>query len=439
MRSFISLKIIFVFITSSVLAQDNHNDRGLVIAKSENISVVLRDQKGPRTVHSFFSVNGSWTSTDIPDGGQVVAKVSQRFATVQVGNFLSVFNAAENRWVQAPYKAKSPEIIFESTYVLVVDDGIWAFSSIKGGWSSMSSPPVKNNLSFSYQEGQVFATQKQRSQLEQFSQASDSKFKPTVSPTLRADIAAIGISAFPSEAHRIVRDPQDAHLREGRKFRAIESGEFDSFENPEEMRSLGINKFEDFGRMASEAERSRFSDDFRGTSRKASKTSISRGELEDYSTLDGFVATLIEDELMQEREPPIARGAGSRRVEEELRNVRVKAYILAASREDDNDYHVILGNSDSRPDLFFNVEISGLPASGPYRHILGEARSRFKTFFSDDLPGLSYKFYEPPIPVTVTGSLFFDIDHRGGTVGPARFRPPSAWEIHPVTNMEFNE
>ena len=90
MRSFISLKIIFVFITSSVLAQDNHNDRGLVIAKSENISVILRDQKGPRTVHSFFSANGSWTSTDIPDGGQVVAKVSQRFATVQVGNFLSV-------------------------------------------------------------------------------------------------------------------------------------------------------------------------------------------------------------------------------------------------------------------------------------------------------------------------------------------------------------
>lgn len=115
-----------------------------------------------------------------------------------------------------------------------------------------------------------------------------------------------------------------------------------SFENPEEMRSLGINKYEDFGRMASEAERSRFRR-LREPPEKHSEdlnfTVNSRT-----STFDGFVETLIEDELMQERQPPIARGARPTQVEE-LRNVRVKAYIFATVREDDNDYHVILGNS----------------------------------------------------------------------------------------------
>ncbi len=429
-------------------AQDNVNNGGTVVAKSESICLVLFDQDGSRTVVSFFSGSGSWTSTEIPKNGRVIAKASERFAIVECGEFLSVLDATTSKWVQAPFKAASPQIFLEGTYVLVKNKIVWAFSSTTNAWSSMDSldnAVLSNQKLFQRQLEtlrdqplSLLATIEQRSQLERIAKLPDSNFEGNLTETLPADIAAIGLSSFPSEIRRNVQDVP-IPIRPGRNFLAIESGEFDSYENADEMRSSARKIFGDFERVPGVAERARFSDAFRGTSRKASKTSIASVLVEEFSTLDVFAASLIEDELMQEREPPIARGPGSRRVDEELRNVRVNAYILAASREEDNDYHVILGNSSDSPDLFFNVEISGLPSSGPSLATLSAARLHFKEFFAGDIPGLSYKFYEPPIPVTVTGSLFFDIDHPGGSVGPARFRPPSAWEIHPITNIEFDE
>ena len=37
----------------------------------------------------------------------------------------------------------------------------------------------------------------------------------------------------------------------------------------------------------------------------------------------------------------------------------------------------------------------------------------------------------------VCGSLFYDISHSPGTVGPQGLRPGTAWEIHPVTSIVF--
>ena len=35
------------------------------------------------------------------------------------------------------------------------------------------------------------------------------------------------------------------------------------------------------------------------------------------------------------------------------------------------------------------------------------------------LPGLTYDFYDPPIPLEIDGSLFFDLSHvTGGRPGP---------------------
>ena len=49
-----------------------------------------------------------------------------------------------------------------------------------------------------------------------------------------------------------------------------------------------------------------------------------------------------------------------------------------------------------------------------------------------------YVKFDPPIPVRVTGSLFWDIEHPPpNTVGPTDRRPKTAWEIHPVTKIEF--
>jgi hypothetical protein len=87
-----------------------------------------------------------------------------------------------------------------------------------------------------------------------------------------------------------------------------------------------------------------------------------------------------------------------------------------------------------------NIEISGLPASGPNRAPLKAARDAFKQFLGDNhiTAGNGYVKITPPIPVTITGSLFYDIDHAPGVVGPNGMRPSTAWEIHPVTELDFN-
>jgi hypothetical protein len=66
------------------------------------------------------------------------------------------------------------------------------------------------------------------------------------------------------------------------------------------------------------------------------------------------------------------------------------------------------------------------------------ARKAFKTFFGTDLPGFTYDFYDPPIPVSIAGSLFFDMSHATGQrPGPAslKSRMPTIWEVHPVSSI----
>jgi hypothetical protein len=41
--------------------------------------------------------------------------------------------------------------------------------------------------------------------------------------------------------------------------------------------------------------------------------------------------------------------------------------------------------------------------------------------------------------VTVEGSLFYDVDHAPGAVGPRDMKPTTAWEIHPITQIQVNE
>ena len=46
-------------------------------------------------------------------------------------------------------------------------------------------------------------------------------------------------------------------------------------------------------------------------------------------------------------------------------------------------------------------------------------------------------FFEQPLKIEVKGSLFYDKQHHNGLIGPAAARPPDAWEIHPVTGMNY--
>jgi hypothetical protein len=141
--------------------------------------------------------------------------------------------------------------------------------------------------------------------------------------------------------------------------------------------------------------------------------------------------------------------AKSNRVDEEKRNVRVKAWIYAASIEDDNDYHLILGRDPSGggDPVYMTMELSGLPPANMKSHAaLKTARDAFKKFFAkffkNDLPGTSYDFYDPPIRVDVEGSLFWDVSHAsGGRPGPQSLRAdmPVIWEVHPISKMKLFE
>jgi hypothetical protein len=179
---------------------------------------------------------------------------------------------------------------------------------------------------------------------------------------------------------------------------------------------------------------------FRGNSRRAAKLSVAEAEMEAFDDLPPLIEALPDHETMAEH-PAISTDRTNDRVEEEKRNVRLKSFLYAASRESDNDYHLVVGRDPNQPEQYMTVEISGLPPRSS-RHFrkLSQVRDAYFEFFGDGLPGTAYDFYDPPIPVEIEGSLFFDASHvTGSRPGPSKLRPnmPVVWEIHPVTRIVF--
>ena len=183
-------------------------------------------------------------------------------------------------------------------------------------------------------------------------------------------------------------------------------------------------------------------DNFQGTARKAAKLSISTAPTESFKDLSTLIKSLPADKTMASLHPPIKTTATSNRVSKEKRNVRVKAFLYAASHEDDNDFHLIVGRDPAKtPETYMTMELSGLPPNTAKSHAkLKAARDAYKGFFSANLPGMTYDFYDPPIPIAVEGSLFFDMNHATGQrPGPQslKSRMPTIWEVHPITTIAF--
>ena len=183
-------------------------------------------------------------------------------------------------------------------------------------------------------------------------------------------------------------------------------------------------------------------DQYQGTARKAAKLSIAKKKIEPFADLKDLIASLPAEAAMIAHKPPILTTATSGRVSEEQRNVHVKVFLYAASREADNDFHLILGRDPhGPPELYMTMELSGLPpASNPNLKMLKAARDAYKAFFKTQLPGQTYDFYDPPIPVEIEGSLFFDMTHStGGRPGPASLKShmPVIWEVHPISKITF--
>jgi hypothetical protein len=176
---------------------------------------------------------------------------------------------------------------------------------------------------------------------------------------------------------------------------------------------------------------------FRGTDRKDPKTSIAPGSVTTFTDVAGLAITLPPDTAMRSHTPPITKQTMTRMAEEQ-KNVRVPAWIYAIKYEADQDWHVIIGTSPTGATrTFFNAEVSGLPpTSASAFPTLKTARQSLADLLNNNVPATNtYRVYDHPVPVMVQGSLFFDVDHEAGVVGPTGMRPMTAWEIHPVTKL----
>ena len=226
--------------------------------------------------------------------------------------------------------------------------------------------------------------------------------------------------------------PPTASASETTTYRILRTSETDPYDvplQPAEVATLGLERFAEFG------------DAFRGTARKAAKLTIADAGVEPFEDVNDLIETLPTEEGMISHQPPITTDAASGRVDEEKRNVHIRAFLYAASREDDNDFHLIVGRATDRDPMYMTIELSGLPPDdSEHFSRLKAARDAYAEFFGGDLPGASYEFPDPPIPVEVEGSLFFDMNHSSGSrPGPDVLRPhmPTIWEIHPITNIVF--
>jgi hypothetical protein len=221
------------------------------------------------------------------------------------------------------------------------------------------------------------------------------------------------------------------------KYRIIRTNEVDAYEDmPSSFEER--NAF-----LKSAAAAPPTGDSYKGTSRKAAKTSIANATIKNFADLKDLIVSLPSEQTMKALKPPIKDTATSDRVALERRNIRVRAFIYAASREKDNDYHLIIGRDpDAHPEMYMTMELSGLPPqSHPSYQKLKAARDAYKAFFvnhPEGLPGKSYDFYDPPIPVEIQGSLLWDATHvTGSRPGPQslKSRMPTIWEVHPISKI----
>jgi hypothetical protein len=183
-------------------------------------------------------------------------------------------------------------------------------------------------------------------------------------------------------------------------------------------------------------------DQFMGKARLIAKVTIFDGDPKSFDTITALRKQLLakDDDAMIALN--IGKGPDVDRVEQEQANVTVTAYIYAFRKESDNDFHVILGDKPGTTNAkYLNAEVSGIPAVGTdeNRQQLWTVRKAFKDAFElgDEGPDAYFRPHQP-IPVRVTGSLFYDVEHvPPHTVGPKYASPGTAWEIHPISKIDF--
>jgi hypothetical protein len=189
-----------------------------------------------------------------------------------------------------------------------------------------------------------------------------------------------------------------------------------------------------------------------GTDREIAKTTLPEATIEYFASITALRKDIrANSDDFEMIDSGITKDCDELRGKAENRMVMVVGYLYAAKKEDnDNDYHLILGTKGCKdPDCFMTAEVSGVPRLHKNRAQLEKARNEFEEQVveftsSGGLPGRKdYLQFHTPVPVRVTGALFYDADHkinretRKGAVGPVYAKPSTSWEIHPVVRIEF--
>jgi hypothetical protein len=176
---------------------------------------------------------------------------------------------------------------------------------------------------------------------------------------------------------------------------------------------------------------------FSGVDRAIAKKSFAAATTTTYSAFAPFRNTLQTDTYMRSLNIPTS--STSNRVSQENRNIYISSsYLYAIKRESDGDFHIIIGDASSN--ALTNCEASGLPStsSASYTKIKAVQDALIARFATDFCGKSSYTVFSPPILITkLNGSIFFDVDHAAGTVGPTGYRPTTAWEVHPISFIQF--
>lgn len=174
---------------------------------------------------------------------------------------------------------------------------------------------------------------------------------------------------------------------------------------------------------------------FSGVARAAAKISFASAATRNYVSFSTLRNSLALDNTMRN----LGLNSSSNRVSQENKNVRLtNRYLYAIKRESDGDMHIIMGDASSANLL--NCEASGYPSSSAasYAAIKAVRDAIFTRFGTDFCSRSSYMIFSPALSVSeIGGSMFYDIDHSAGTIGPAGYRPITSWEIHPMSAIGF--
>jgi hypothetical protein len=188
---------------------------------------------------------------------------------------------------------------------------------------------------------------------------------------------------------------------------------------------------------------------FAGTYRAPVKTSIAKppAVLKECPDLSSLLQSLPKDSAMRSKYSALRKGVRNwpkQREPEELVNAKIDSCWICAVKYEhgakaDNDFHLVLSNSPKPPfTTVMNMEVAGLPKTGPDVSRLKSLRATFLSFFKTTPPSGSFTRVSPPIHVQVEGSLYFDGDHNAGgksDPGPSWAKPKTVWEVHPIYKL----